>query len=154
MKKIDTSWETSSGWYDKIVGQRGHYYHQQLILPGVLRLLEMQKASEPHLLDLACGHGRHSVELARRGCAVTGVDLSEASLDRDRQPAARTHPGDAGWKDVLFSSRRRAASSGSFSTPGRRPRPGIASPACGRRITGYKAFRPTLNYSFSAKLIS
>ena len=32
------------------------------------------------VLDLACGHGRHSVELAQRGCAVTGVDLSEPSL--------------------------------------------------------------------------
>jgi SAM-dependent methyltransferase len=32
------------------------------------------------LLDLACGHGRHSVELALRGCSVTGVDLSEPSL--------------------------------------------------------------------------
>jgi SAM-dependent methyltransferase len=33
------------------------------------------------VLDLACGHGRHSVELARRGFLVTGVDLSEPSLD-------------------------------------------------------------------------
>ena len=33
------------------------------------------------VLDLACGHGRHSVELARRGCLVIGVDLSEPSLE-------------------------------------------------------------------------
>ena len=29
----DTSWETSSAWYDKIVGAKGHYYHEQVILP-------------------------------------------------------------------------------------------------------------------------
>ncbi|HEY7258804.1 MAG TPA: class I SAM-dependent methyltransferase, partial [Gaiellales bacterium] len=33
------------------------------------------------VLDLACGHGRHSVELARRGYRVIGVDLSEPSLE-------------------------------------------------------------------------
>lgn len=38
------------------------------------------------ILDLACGNGRHSVELAKRGHEVTGVDLSEDLLDvaRDR----------------------------------------------------------------------
>jgi SAM-dependent methyltransferase len=40
------------------------------------------------VLDLACGHGRHSVELAVRGCRVTGVDLSDPSLELARARAA------------------------------------------------------------------
>jgi SAM-dependent methyltransferase len=39
------------------------------------------------VLDLGCGTGRHSVELARRGYEVTGVDLSEAMLERARRRA-------------------------------------------------------------------
>ena len=31
------------------------------------------------VLDLACGHGRISREIARRGARVVGVDLSESS---------------------------------------------------------------------------
>jgi SAM-dependent methyltransferase len=39
------------------------------------------------VLDLACGRGRHSVELARRGFRVTGVDLSPRSLELAREAA-------------------------------------------------------------------
>lgn len=39
------------------------------------------------LLDLGCGTGRHSIELARRGYEVVGVDLSEAMLERARRRA-------------------------------------------------------------------
>lgn len=39
------------------------------------------------ILDLGCGTGRHSVELARRGYEVTGVDLSEGMLERARRRA-------------------------------------------------------------------
>jgi SAM-dependent methyltransferase len=40
------------------------------------------------ILDLACGHGRIALELARRGFRVTGLDLSAASLERARAAAA------------------------------------------------------------------
>jgi SAM-dependent methyltransferase len=40
------------------------------------------------VLDVACGHGRHTLELARRGFRVTGVDLSEPSLALAREAAA------------------------------------------------------------------
>ncbi|MET9443390.1 class I SAM-dependent methyltransferase [Streptomyces sp. NPDC006610] len=40
------------------------------------------------VLDLCCGPGVFTVPLARRGYDVTGVDLSEAMLDRARERAA------------------------------------------------------------------
>ena len=52
------------------------------------------------LLDFPCGSGRHSIELARRGYRVTGVDLSAEFLSqaRTRADEAQVHvdlrPGD------------------------------------------------------------
>lgn len=40
------------------------------------------------LLDLCCGPGRHSLELARRGYRVTAVDRTAAYLDEGRNRAA------------------------------------------------------------------
>lgn len=42
------------------------------------------------VLDLCCGPGRHTVELARRGYRVTGVDFSAVLLEQARAAAA-TH---------------------------------------------------------------
>ncbi len=39
------------------------------------------------VLDLACGIGRHSVPLAKRGYVVTGVDLSPAFIEYARESA-------------------------------------------------------------------
>jgi SAM-dependent methyltransferase len=38
-------------------------------------------------LDLGCGTGRWSVELARRGWSVTGIDVVPAALDRAKRQA-------------------------------------------------------------------
>ncbi len=46
------------------------------------------KGSE-RVLDLACGFGRHSLELARRGFRVVGVDFTEAYID-DALESARS----------------------------------------------------------------
>lgn len=55
------------------------------------RELELRPGSR--VLDCPCGHGRHAVELARRGCQVTGVDISTYGLElaqRAAQEAAVT----------------------------------------------------------------
>jgi ubiquinone/menaquinone biosynthesis C-methylase UbiE len=39
------------------------------------------------ILDLCCGPGRHSLEFARRGYKVTGVDIMPAYLDEARTRA-------------------------------------------------------------------
>lgn len=39
--------------------------------------------------DLGCGRGRHAIPLARKGCRVTGVDISEKMLGIARMRAER-----------------------------------------------------------------
>ncbi|MCF7890834.1 class I SAM-dependent methyltransferase [Candidatus Bipolaricaulota bacterium] len=52
----------------------------------ILQLLDLQGTAK--ILDLCCGEGRHSLELALRGHEVTGVDLSERNLSEAREKAA------------------------------------------------------------------
>ena len=42
----------------------------------------MQPESQSRMLDVACGKGRHSMQLAGKGFDVTGIDLSEDSIKK------------------------------------------------------------------------
>lgn len=47
----------------------------------IIKLVEFLKLqNDAKILDLACGKGRHSLELNRLGFSVTGIDLSEQSI--------------------------------------------------------------------------
>lgn len=49
-----------------------------------------QLKSSDEILDLACGHGRHSIELAKRGFAhITGLDYSEVFIDKAVEDAGQ-----------------------------------------------------------------
>jgi SAM-dependent methyltransferase len=68
-----TSWEREAEWYSSCVGKKGHYYHQSLILPGVVRLLGQQTS----LLDLGCGNGVLSRHVS---IPYVGVDASPSLI--------------------------------------------------------------------------
>jgi len=53
------------------------------------RALKMLRPEEgARVLDLACGSGRHSLELVRRGFSVVGVDISAELVEIARRDAA------------------------------------------------------------------
>jgi SAM-dependent methyltransferase len=51
----------------------------------IVKALELGDAER--VLDVPCGEGRHSIELASRGFAVTGVELNASAIDAARANA-------------------------------------------------------------------
>ncbi len=78
-EKQNTSWEKAGAGYDKIVGQTGHYYHEKVIFPNLLRIFDLKKQSTPSFLDLACGQGVLSRNLPST-VEYVGVDLSPSLI--------------------------------------------------------------------------
>jgi ubiquinone/menaquinone biosynthesis C-methylase UbiE len=82
-----SSWQPVAKWYDKLVGQHGSYFHEHIIIPQTLKLLNLQ--SNSILLDAGCGQG----VLARsipKNITYTGIDISEELIreakKRDQNP--------------------------------------------------------------------
>lgn len=88
-----SSWENVGNWYNKIVGEKGHYYHQQVILPGVLRLLNLSNPSRVRLLDLACGQGVLARALPAE-LSYVGIDASPSLIQKAKQQSE--------WKTRAF----------------------------------------------------
>ncbi len=82
-----TSWQSSGKWYHQIVGKKGHYYHQTVVIPKTLKLLALKASQKDSLLDLAAGQGVLSRHLPK-GIFYSGVDaakdliLSASQYDR------------------------------------------------------------------------
>lgn len=70
----NTSWGGVSEWYNDLLSNDPDSYQKQVILPNLLRILDLKPGEK--LLDLACGSGFFSEEFAKTGAAVTGVDIS------------------------------------------------------------------------------
>lgn len=72
--KKETSWGKVAGWYKDLLFSDKPTYQRDVILPNLLRLMDIKK--EQTVLDLACGPGFFSREFAAKGARVFGADIS------------------------------------------------------------------------------
>jgi 2-polyprenyl-3-methyl-5-hydroxy-6-metoxy-1,4-benzoquinol methylase len=80
-------------WYEALFANFGKTYDKEVFTQGTVGEVdfverELGNDRSKRLLDIACGTGRHAIELARRGYSVVGFDLSEGQLRTAREKAA------------------------------------------------------------------
>jgi len=83
-----TSWQKVNQWYHKLVGSHGHYYHEHVILPNVLKLLQL--SPESSVLDIGCGQGvltRAIPKVAK----YLGIDLALSLIEQAKQNSPYFH---------------------------------------------------------------
>ncbi len=66
------------------MGEKGHYYHQSIIMPNCLRLLNFNGYPEAALLDLACGQGVLSRHIPF-DVNYVGIDAAKSLINSARQ---------------------------------------------------------------------
>ena len=77
MKDWFCTWFNSS--YYPVLYRNRDDKEAAMFVDELLKFLNPPRASK--IIDIACGRGRHSVYLNKKGFDVTGVDLSESSID-------------------------------------------------------------------------
>jgi ubiquinone/menaquinone biosynthesis C-methylase UbiE len=76
--RTDTSWQKVSPWYKKHVGIEGSYFHQHVVIPKTLKILNLDDKSS--LLDLGCGQGILARSI-RSTVYYQGIDLSYSLIN-------------------------------------------------------------------------
>ncbi len=81
-------------WYEELFRDFSENYEKEIFTRGTLGEVdffekELNSNKSARILDIGCGTGRHSLELARRGYNVTGIDLSESMIGRARELAEK-----------------------------------------------------------------
>lgn len=81
-------------WYEELFTNFAKTYDREDFTKGTLAEVDFIESEINHnksfkILDVGCGTGRHSIELAKRGYSVVGIDLSEDQLKSARQKALK-----------------------------------------------------------------
>ena len=83
-------------WYESLFENYAHKYDKECFVHGTVGECDFIEAEigrdkSLNIIDIGCGTGRHSIELARRGYSLIGVDLSESQLIRAREKAKKNN---------------------------------------------------------------
>ncbi len=81
-------------WYQALFENYANTYEKEPFTKGTIGECdfiekEIGYNKGRNILDIGCGTGRHSTELAKRGYQVTGVDLSDSMLQKAKQNAKK-----------------------------------------------------------------
>lgn len=79
-------------WYEKLFSNYANSYDKEEFTRGTLGECdfiekEINYNKKIKILDVGCGTGRHSIELAKRGYTITGIDLSESMVNKAKKKA-------------------------------------------------------------------
>ncbi|KYC46009.1 MAG: tRNA (uracil(54)-C(5))-methyltransferase [Candidatus Methanofastidiosum methylothiophilum] len=83
-------------WYEELFDNYSKTYENEEFTKGTTGEIdfiekEINYNKSMKILDIGCGTGRHSIELAKRGYKVTGIDLSECMLERAKEKAKESN---------------------------------------------------------------
>jgi len=81
-------------WYETLFENYGQKYDNECFAQGTIGECdfienEINFNKKLKILDIGCGTGRHSTELAKRGYNVTGIDLSDSLLGKAKEKAQK-----------------------------------------------------------------
>ena len=86
----ETGWGGVAQWYHETVEDSASY-QSSLILPNIIRLLDIKKGEM--ILDLACGEGFFARRFAKNGAKVIGVDIAKELIEiaQKQSPEIKYH---------------------------------------------------------------
>lgn len=83
---VPISWKEFFARHATNYDQNAFTYNTKVEVQFMIEQMPLQSGMA--VLDIGCGTGRHSIELAQRGFNVTGVDLTPEMLNEARQKSA------------------------------------------------------------------